>query len=164
MSRDDFCEQSETPVNNETHPTDETLLAQLRAGLEEADPRPSDVDEYARAAFGWRNIDAELAEIAYDSTDTGALEHVRSTATSRMLTFETDRWSIDIEYHESERTLSGQVTPSDAVEIELRSAKSTRTTQTDEMGRFSFDDVSPGPGSIVIRSGDNVIATEWTVL
>lgn len=152
-------------MSNETQRyDDEILMRNLRSGLDEADPRSPEVDEFARAAFGWRNIDAELAEIAYDSTEAGALDHVRSSATSRLITFETGNWSIDIEYHEGERRLSGQVAPTGQVDIELRIVGSTRTTQTDEMGRFSFDNVSPGPGSIVIRSADNVIATEWTVL
>ena len=151
-------------MSNETQqPEDEMLIAHLRAGLAEADPRPRDVDEFARAAFSWRNLDAELAEIAYDSTESG-LDHVRSMAAARMITFETGRWSIDIEYNEDETRLTGQVAPTGDIQVELRSVGSTRFTKTDETGRFFFDDVLPGPGSIVIRSGDNVIATEWTVL
>lgn len=143
---------------------EERLIADLRSGIDEADPMPTDVDEFARAAFAWRNVDTELAEIAYDSTDVGALDHVRSTASARMVTFESAHWSIDIEYHEEDRRLSGQVAPITRAEVELRLVGSSRSSSTDETGRFSFDDVSPGPGSIVIRVGEDVIATEWTVL
>lgn len=143
---------------------DRRLIADLRAGLDEAEPRPPDVDEFARAAFALRNVDAELAKLAYDSTESGALDHMRSTAAARMITFETGRWSIDVEYHQEERQLSGQVTPTEEAEVELRLVGSSRSTETDELGRFHFDDISPGPVSVVIRAGGDTITTEWTVL
>lgn len=153
-------------MSNSTDPRDEELIARLKAGLENSDPVPSDVTDFAKAALGWRDADAELAEIAFDSTEEGAMAAVRSSATARMISFEAGRWTIDIEYDESSRQLLGQVDPAGAVSIEIRYAGGVMTTESDDMGRFDFDEIPRGPMSLVVRvSGDlEVIKTEWTVL
>ena len=48
-------------------PDDDALLAALRRIPRHADPVPGPVLEAARGSFTWRTIDAELAELAYDS-------------------------------------------------------------------------------------------------
>lgn len=153
-------------MSDSTHPTDEELIARLRAGLEEADPVPGDTTEFAKAALGWRDVDAELAEIAFDSTEEEALSGVRSSTTARMISFEAGRWTIDIEYDESRSHLMGQVEPATRIQVEILFAGGAMTTDSDEIGRFDFDDIPKGPMSLTIRTpGDlEVIRTEWTVL
>lgn len=153
-------------MSDSRHTSDEELIAKLRSGLEESDPVPEDVTGFARAAFGWRDVDAKLAEIAFDSTDEGALSGVRASTTARMISFEAGRWTIDIEYNESSRQVLGQVDPAGRVRVEIRYAGGSTATDTDEMGRFDFEEIPPGPMSLVIRvPGDlEVIKTEWTVL
>jgi hypothetical protein len=145
--------------------TEEQLIAKLRTGLAASDPAPSDVAEFAQAVFSWRLIDAELAELSFDSS-VDETAGVRSTMAARMVTFEVGRWSIDIEYNEMGERLLGQVDPASRVTVELHYAGGAIATETDELGRFDFDDVLPGPVSLVIRtSGDiEVIKTEWIVL
>jgi hypothetical protein len=49
-----------------TKPTDqedEKVMALLQRGLEQSDPVPPDVIEFAKAALSWRTIDAELARL-----------------------------------------------------------------------------------------------------
>lgn len=144
---------------------DEQLIAMLRAGLAEGDPAPSDVAEFAKAVFSWRMIDAELAGLTFDSV-TDETAGVRSTMAARMISFEAGRWSIDIEYNEATGRLLGQVTPAGRVTVELHFAGGAIGIYTDELGRFDFDDILPGPISLVIRTaGDlEVIKTEWIVL
>lgn len=144
---------------------DEQLIAMLRSGLAEGDPAPADIAEFARAVYSWRLIDAELAELAFDSV-TDQTAGVRSTATARMISFEAGRWTIDIEYNEPTGRLLGQVSPAGRVTVELHFAGGAIGIYTDELGRFDFDEVLPGPISLVIRTpGDlEVIKTEWIVL
>ena len=147
-------------------PEDEMLISQLREALNQADPVPSDVSEFAKLAFTWGNIDAELAAIEYDSSTEDVPSGVRSTSTARMISFEAGEWTIDIEYNEPNRRLIGQLSPGQACRVELHYAGGTAETESDELGRFDFDDVPAGPVSLVIRTpGDlHVIKTEWTVL
>jgi hypothetical protein len=46
---------------------DEALLARLQKVFDLVDPVPPSVVEAARAAYSWRRIDAELAELLGDS-------------------------------------------------------------------------------------------------
>jgi hypothetical protein len=153
-------------MSDATGHSEDRLMSLLRRGLEQADGVPTDVNEFAKAAFSWRNIDAELAELAYDSNDEKVPTGVRSTATARMLSFQAGDWSIDIEYNAATSRLIGQVEPARQVTVELHVAGAVITTETDDLGRFDFDGVLPGPVSLVFRtSGDlEVVKTEWTVL
>lgn len=146
--------------------TDEMLLALLREGLNEADPPPGDVDEFARAALAWRDVDATLATMALDTISEGALEGVRATSTSRMIEFEAGQWTIDIEYDEAAHRLLGHIAPAREVNVEIHFAGNVLHTESDDMGRFDFDGVPTGPMSLVFRlQGDlEVVRTEWTVL
>lgn len=147
--------------------TESQLLEFLRQGLESTDPVPADVNEFAMAALTWRTIEAELAEIAFDSASEDTPAGVRGLAGERMLSFETATLSIDIEYRGATRRIIGQVAPPQPATVELHHSKGTLTTVADDLGRFFFDDVDPGPVSIVCTShGDHpdVIKTEWTIL
>ncbi|MEX2250847.1 MAG: hypothetical protein WD895_02110 [Acidimicrobiia bacterium] len=147
--------------------TESQLLELLRQGLESTDPVPADVNEFAMAALTWRTIEAELAEIAFDSASEETPAGVRGPAGERMLSYETATLSIDIEYRSGIRRLIGQVAPPQPAKVELHHSKGTLTTVADDLGRFSFEDVEPGPVSIVCTShgpDPDVIKTEWTVL
>src|SRR5262245_45371457 len=50
-----------------TGPTDEELLTALREVAGRADPAPDEVILAARSAIAYRRMDAELAELLYDS-------------------------------------------------------------------------------------------------
>lgn len=147
--------------------TEAQLIELLRQGLVSTDPVPADVTDFAMAALTWRTIDAELAAIAFDSASEEMPTGVRGSATERMLSYETEKLSIDIEYRSSTRRLIGQVAPAQLATVELHHSRGTSTTVTDELGRFSFEDVESGPVSIVCTSqgaDPDVIKTEWTVL
>jgi hypothetical protein len=147
--------------------TEAQLIELLRHGLVSTDPVPADVTDFAMAALTWRTIDAELAAIAFDSASEDTPAGVRGPASERMLSYETAKLSVDIEYRSATRRLIGQLAPPQAASVELHHSKGTSTTVTDDLGRFSFEDVEPGPVSIVCTSqgsDPDVIKTEWTVL
>jgi hypothetical protein len=144
---------------------DETLLARLRNSLSESDAVPSDVISFAKAAFSWRTIDAELAELDYDSVEEDVPAGVRSAATARMISFQAGQWMLDIEFDESAGRLLGHISPRAEYTVELHSAGALFTVQSDEMGRFEAEGVRPGPVSMILSFVDGtVIKTQWVVL
>ena len=141
------------------------LLAGLRKGLSESDPLPSEVAEFAKVAFAWRQIDAELAELGFDSIDEEVPSGVRSTTVIRMMSFQAGRWMIDIEYDETAGRLMGATTPPGRYTIELHTAGARFTTESDDSGRFSAEGVVRGPLGMVLRFADGeVVKTQWVVL
>lgn len=154
------------PVSDIHEGNEEVLLTMLGKALDVADPVPSDVTDFAKAALGWRTIDAELAAIAYDSSTEETPAGVRNTSTARMLSFEAGSWTLEIEYNAATGRFIGQIEPARGATVELHFAGGITTTGTDDLGRFTFDDVLPGPISLVCRTpGDlEVVKTEWTVL
>ena len=72
-----------------TAPDDE-LLALVGRALRAAEPVPDHVIAGARAAWTWRTIDQELAELVFDSAF--ELTGVRSEDTARQLTFRAPAW------------------------------------------------------------------------
>lgn len=140
------------------------LMHLLTAGLRNADPAPSDISDFAKAVYGWRSIDAELATMAFDSSAAGALSGVRSSVTTRMISFESDNWTVDIEFNAERGRLVGQVEPARRVHLELRTSKGTLEQEADEAGRFAFEGLTSGPVSLVLRLDGETVKTEWTVL
>lgn len=144
---------------------DNEILDILRKGMRQSDPVPSTVTEFAAALFTWRDIDAELAELTFDSVDEEAPTGVRSTSTARMLSFEIGKWTIDLEYNPAAAVLMGSVSPASPFSVELHSRGARFAMELDEMGRFEFDDVEGGPASLVFRAADGeMIKTSWIVL
>jgi hypothetical protein len=144
---------------------DEILLAMLRKGLEESDPVPSDVAAFAKAAFTWRDIDAELAELDFDSAEEDVPAGVRSSTTVRMMSFQAGQWMIDIEYDEVAGRLIGATSPPARYSVDLHTSGATFTSDSDDFGRFTADGIAPGPLGMVLRfTRGQVVKTQWVVL
>jgi hypothetical protein len=141
------------------------IMSLLRRGLVQSDPVPPDVTEFAKASLSWRNVDAELAALSYDSTDETSAATVRSTATARVVGFESGGWMIDLEHDAATAELRGQIDPAGRVDVELHVVGAVLATETDDLGRFTFEGVEAGPVAIVIRvGGHETVKTEWIVL
>jgi hypothetical protein len=151
-----------------TKPTDQDdaeIMSLLRRGLDQSDPVPADVIDFAKASLSWRTIDAELAELSYDSTDETSPAAVRSTATARIVGFEAGEWMIDLEHDAATGELRGQIQPAGRLEVELHVVGAVLATVADDLGRFTFRGVEEGPVAVVIRlGGEETIKTEWIVL
>jgi hypothetical protein len=144
---------------------DEKLLATLRKGLADSDAVPSDVVEFAKAAFTWRDIDAELAELDFDSADEDVPSGVRSSTTLRMISFQAGQWMIDIEYDEAAGRLIGATSPPARYTVELHTSGASFTTESDDMGRFTAQSIARGPLGMVLRfTRGQVVKTLWVVL
>jgi hypothetical protein len=148
---------------------DEALLAHLRALAAAADPVPEEALLAARSAFAYLRMDAELAELTYDSAvDEDQLVGVRSaTGTTRQLTFQAGVAQLEIEISPAgtERRLVGQCLPATAVDVTVRQPAVQRATTTDDLGRFVLE-VTPGPVSLRCSwpHAAQVIETAWVVV
>ena len=144
---------------------DDQLVAKLRTVLSSTDPVPSDVTSFAVAAYSWRTIDAELAELDFDSIEEDVPAGVRSATTARMVSFQAGKWLIDIEHDPTTGRLMGQVTPESQFIVELHTTGAHFSVESDSDGHFEADSVDTGPLSLVLRFADGaVVKTTWIVL
>ena len=98
--------------------SDDDLLELVARALRAADPVPDRVLDGARAAWTWRTIDEELAELVFDSA--AELTGVRSEDTVRQLTFRSPGMEIEVMVtDETTRRIVGQLVPTGAFTITL---------------------------------------------
>ena len=145
--------------------SDDDLLELVGRALRAADPVPDHVLDGARAAWTWRTIDQELAELVFDSA--AELTGVRSEETARQLTFRSPGMEIEVMVtDEASRRIVGQLVPSGAFTITLLVGDQALAANTDRLGRFSFEAVAPGPVRIAVTDPDgaHVVTTEWVLL
>jgi len=149
-------------------PDDDALTAELRTAGQ-LDEVPLETMAGAKASFFWRTVDAELAELVGDSADDDLLlSGVRSTSMVRMLTFRSPSLTVEVEALDvgGRRRLIGQLVPAQAGRVTVRHAGGTPAVVADELGRFTVDDVAPGPVSLHCSgvAGAGELTTDWVVI
>jgi hypothetical protein len=144
---------------------DQELIARLAELLEDAEA-PSWSAELAKASYGLRAVDAELATLSSDSGLTAG-SGMRATAAPRLAVFEAAGLSVEIEIEPAARSglwrLVGQLTPAGPARIGIRRhGDAVSWTDADDRGRFSADQLPGGPLSLRCeRPGQPAAATEW---
>ena len=141
---------------------DEQLLAELSAALASTTGVPRQVLDIGRAAYAWRTIDDELAQLTYDSDlDDELLAHTRSSVTTRTLVFDSPELAIEIELVGS--VLVGQLVPPQPGTVEVVSLSGTNPdTTADDIGRFVLPDMPRGPVRLRCRKSDGShVVTDW---
>ena len=118
---------------------DDNLLAALREALSASEAVPAWFVETGKNAYAWHNIDAELAQLTYDSfSDQRTATATRSeTASIRALTFTSAKLSMELEV--SEDSLLGQIIPPRAGMLEIHTKTGVITTSVDEIGCFAVE-------------------------
>jgi hypothetical protein len=120
---------------------DERLFASLKEALRDAEEVPPRFVETGKAAYAWHNIDAELADLTYDSSMAGS-EPVGATraqdASLRALTYATTELTIEIEI--TGDAVLGQVLPPQpgAASAHVSGESAVAPTVVDEMGFFAI--------------------------
>jgi hypothetical protein len=102
----------------------------------------------------WHNIDAELAQLTYDSTHSSELAAAtRSEAASiRALTFTSARITIELEV--TDDSVLGQIVPAQLATIEVQAQYGPRSViSTDEIGCFSIQPIPAGPFRLRCQTG-----------
>jgi hypothetical protein len=144
--------------------SDDELIAELGKAL---DLPPTDIIQAAKASFAWRTIDAELAQLSYDSS----VEPVSSFATRaegsaalRSLTFEADGLAIEIEV--AVGSIHGQLVPAGPGKVELRSADGTViSAEINEAGYFTAQVGPPSTFRLFCApQGSAGVLTDWIYL
>ncbi len=144
---------------------DEQLLGALGEAMRAWQAVPSWFTEMGKNAYAWHNIDAELAQLTYDSqADTEELAFVRSeTASIRALTFTSARLSLELEVGED--SLLGQVIPPQAGTLETYTKAGLTTSPVDESGYFAVEPIPASPFRLRFHTTDGAdVVTGWIML
>ncbi|MDO0938477.1 hypothetical protein QQY66_44660 [Streptomyces sp. DG2A-72] len=137
------------------------LLDELRQAAAILDPVPAELRRSAVEAYALRDLDARLAELTFDSL-IDAIPVRGVTDAPRMLTFRSGDVTVDVEV--TGQGLLGQVLPPQSASIEVLSGPPTApptTLTSDDMGRFAGDAPPAGPFALRLRTGGEVVVTEW---
>lgn len=149
----------EHPPNDEAvEAQDDELLAELRAAVAAKDPVPARLIESAGAAYSWRTIDEELAQLQFDSLAEAATA-VRSVDSAIHLSYGASETWIEIDV--TDAAILGQVEPpADEVRLVFGSGGHL-SAACDELGQFRFERPPSGPVRLVAFLRDREVATEW---
>ena len=145
---------------------DERLLAALSEAMKAREAVPSWFVETGKNAFAWHNIDAELAQLTYDSNvDRREAAVMRSeTASIRALTFTSAHVSLELEV--TENSLLGQIIPPrpGLLEVHTRTGE-INTTEVDEIGCFAVDPIPDNPFRLRCSTADGTsVLTGWITI
>jgi hypothetical protein len=142
---------------------DERLLGALREAMRARQAVPPGFVETAKSVYAWHNIDAELAQLTYDSRrDKDRSVSLRSEAASvRALTFTSAHTSIELEV--TEDSLLGQVMPPGEGTIEVQTREGvTAAAPVDEIGCFTIEPMPPSPFRLRCRTARGTdVVTGW---
>jgi len=142
--------------------TDDELLAELRAAVAEADLVTDRQRETARAAFTWRTVDAELAELLHDSALEAQAVRGEDDA-ARTLSFASGELTLEVEI--DGETVMGQVVGAAAQSVVLqRSVSDDQPLEVDSAGFFRIEGVGPGPLRFVVQAGDWTLTSPWVAI
>jgi hypothetical protein len=121
--------------------------------------------------FTWRPIDAEVAELAYDSVaDRSLASAVRGSEGTRLLTFEAPGLTLEVEVTAlgARRHMIGQLLPNRQARVMVRHQDGIATVDADRFGRFRVEDLPSGPGSLRCHLGGEhagtPVVTDWVTL
>ena len=144
---------------------DEELLAALGEAVKARQAVPEWFVETGKNAYAWHNIDAELAQLTYDSdSDRGVAAAVRAEAASiRALMFTSARLSIELEV--ASDSLVGQIIPAQAGTLEVHTTGGVTSSPMDEIGCFAVTPIPASPFRLRCRTEDGTdVLTGWITL
>ena len=144
---------------------DDELLEALGEALRAREQVPEWFVETGKNAYAWHNIDAELAQLTYDSSlDRDAAAMVRSEAASiRALTFTSARLSIALGV--ASDSLLGQIIPAQPGTLEVHTTGGVTSSPVDEIGCFAVAPIPASPFRLRCRTEDGAdVLTGWITL
>jgi hypothetical protein len=144
---------------------DDEMLTALRDALGARRAVPEEFVEAAKNAFAWHDIDAELAQLTYDSTRVPEPAATRSEAASvRALTFTSARLTIELEV--TRDSLLGQVIPAQQATVDVQAqAGAGISIPSDEIGCFAVEPLPSGPFRLRCQAAGGIdVVTGWITL
>jgi hypothetical protein len=151
---------------------DDELFDRLAATLRGAEEPPDEVVDLARASFGLRRLDAELAELVSDSALDATPAGVRDDGHGpRLLTFEAGDAEIEVQVSAADDAVwqvLGQVVPPAPAAVRIEPADpalAAAESVADELGRFSARLTGGGPWRLICRrAGLPLVVSPWILL
>jgi len=135
------------------------LEEELRRAAAVLDPLPPALLQVAIDAYALHDLEARVAELTFDSL-VDAIPVRGATDPPRMLTFSAGEVMLDVEV--TSGGLMGQVLPPQPARIEVLGGPGGAVPlAADEMGRFRADTAPSGPFALRLRTGEDVVVTEW---
>jgi hypothetical protein len=116
------------------------LLASIGAALDQIEPLPPHLVEVAYGARLMSEMEAELAELVFDShsTEQPAMRN-EAEVESRFLSFANDNLTVDLSLLPDNRTVVGEIDPVVASELVVEGPHATSVAvPIDEFGRFTI--------------------------
>jgi hypothetical protein len=142
---------------------DVALLARMAEAWHAGQDVPADFVAAGKAVWQPPDLDAELAELIYDSLREPVLVRA-DTAVLRALTFASARQTIELEVGDG--TLRGQLVPPTRCEIEVEQAAGPAIRAvSDDLGYFTFATVPRGQFRLRCRTGSGTdVVTSWIII
>lgn len=148
----------------------DAVTARLRAAATIADAPPEHVFDAARAAFGLRDLDTQLARLVSDSAEAGDAVLLRGVATEadyRTVVFEVGDVTIELEIAEAGggRRLVGLVAGVAAGQVRVEYADGRVVSDdVDELGRFALDAPTGVARLRLVVDGADDVVTSFVTL
>lgn len=134
-------------------PSDESVLAKIKALFEAVDPAPPDLAERVRFAVALADLEAEAARLVEEAAFEPTL--TRGTAEeSRTITFDSTELTIMIRIDanaDGTVRVDGWLAPACACRIEVSLHDGGLAVEADADGRFAFPSVPRGTVRFVVR-------------
>lgn len=139
---------------------DDRLQADLGDAVRGRRAVPDRFVEVGKAAFVWRDVDADLASLQYDSAVSGLPAGVRAgPAAMRALGFEAAGTRIEVEI--SATAIMGQVIPARAGSVEIwADGAEPRAVELDAKGWFDLGPAPARPFRLCVRGPAGVVLSD----
>ncbi len=137
---------------------DASMLTRISEAFDSLEPIPSRLTAAAQAAFSWRRVDAELAELLFDSA-TDELIGVRGTTSDRR-SFRFGHGDAVIRVHLTQSTMIVMLEPPMSVSCRVTGTDTTDEHRTDEYGEFVID-APELPVRIEVDLPSGTVVTPW---
>ncbi|MGV9559685.1 hypothetical protein [Streptomyces sp. NPDC003522] len=156
---DDMDDHAFDGTRHDTEPDHADLEAELREAAAILDPVPAGLHLLAVEAYALHDLDARIAELTFDSL-VDAIPVRGAVDVPRMLTFHTGGLTVDVEV--TSHGIMGQLLPPQPAFVEvLDGPRAGAALTADDMGRFTGGARPTGPFALRLRTGGEVVVTEW---
>lgn len=141
--------------------SEEMLLKMIGQMLQLTDPIPQDAVQTAELFGDLHNLDAELANLTFDSYADAAAVVVRAGADGRrVIVCESAEIRIDVELIDDGDVAIGQIDPGQGAVVVAEGLNGQLTTTCDQRGRFQMS-LPAGIVRFCVRHGDASVVTPW---
>jgi hypothetical protein len=125
----------------------------------ESGPVPAALTQFALDAFRWRDLDAQLASITFDSA-TDQLVGVRGTAERHLVRYSGAGLTVSLSL--ADASLTVMIEPAGEYHCRIEGPDVAVSMDSDEAGQLSLDDC-PLPLRLVVENDPRRLMTPWLI-